>query len=75
LFGRSKRLQLIYKIQFCLFVVLGATIKLGSVLDFSDAMIFAMMVPNMIGLVLLFPFVQEELKKYLDRIRDIESQA
>jgi AGCS family alanine or glycine:cation symporter len=32
-------------------------------------MVFAMMVPNMIGLVLLAPKVKEELKKYKDAIK------
>jgi AGCS family alanine or glycine:cation symporter len=37
---------------------------LGSVIDFSDAMIFAMLVPNMIGLFILAPRAKEELKKF-----------
>ena len=43
---------------------------MGSVLDFSDAMIFAMMVPNMIGLFLLAPYVKEELARYLQAIKE-----
>jgi len=69
LFGRSKNMEYIYKVLFCLFVIVGAAISLGSVIGFSDAMIFAMMVPNMIGLVLLAPKVKEELKKYLKAIK------
>jgi alanine or glycine:cation symporter, AGCS family len=55
LFGKSNRNEIIYKILFCLFVVVGAASTMGSVLDFSDAMIFAMMIPNMIGLFILIP--------------------
>ncbi len=55
LFGRTKKTEYTYKILFCLFVIIGAASTLGSVLAFSDAMIFAMMVPNMIGLVILAP--------------------
>lgn len=69
LFGKSDRNEMIYKVLFCLFVVVGAAAKMGNVLDFSDAMIFAMMVPNMIGLLLLFPVVKEELTKYLAAIK------
>lgn len=69
LFGKSKRNEMIYKVLFCLFVVVGAASTMGSVLDFSDAMIFAMMVPNMIGLFILVPYVKEELTKYLAAIR------
>lgn len=68
LFGRSKRVEYIYKSLFCVFVVIGAAASLGAVVGFSDAMIFAMLVPNMIGLFILAPKVQEELKRYLSVI-------
>jgi len=69
LFGRSKQLEYAYKAIFCIFVVVGAASSLGAVIDFSDAMIFAMMVPNMIGLVILAPKVKEELAKYIASIK------
>ena len=68
LFGRSKKMEYTYKIIFCLFVVVGSAASLGSVIGFSDAMIFAMMVPNMIGIVILAPKVKKELSKYLNAI-------
>ena len=75
LFGRSKKMEYTYKLLFCVFVVIGAAASLGSVIDFSDAMIFAMMVPNMIGLVLLAPKVKEELNKYLKAIKKRNSTS
>jgi len=69
LFGRTKKMEYVYKLLFCIFVVIGAAASLGSVIGFSDAMIFAMMVPNMIGLILLAPKVKEELKKYFSAIK------
>lgn len=69
LFGRSKRVEYSYKILFCLFVVVGAASQLGSVINFSDAMIFAMLVPNMIGLVLLAPKAKEELIRFKNAIK------
>ena len=68
LFGRSKKMEYTYKIIFCLFVVVGSASSLGSVIGFSDAMIFAMMVPNMVGIVILAPKVKKELNKYLSAI-------
>ncbi|MGB0884941.1 MAG: alanine/glycine:cation symporter family protein, partial [Chitinophagales bacterium] len=70
LFGKGKINENIYKILFCLFVVIGAAANMGNVLDFSDAMIFAMMVPNMIGLFILVPVVKKELDKYLAAIKN-----
>jgi len=72
LFGRSKRAEYTYKVIFCVFVVVGAAASLGSVIGFSDAMVFAMMVPNMIGLVLLAPKVREELAKYKNAIKTLK---
>tara|TARA_B110000240_G_scaffold14534_1_gene14962 strand:+ start:280 stop:1869 length:1590 start_codon:yes stop_codon:yes gene_type:complete len=69
LFGRTKKMEYAYKLLFCVFVVIGSAASLGSVIGFSDAMIFAMMVPNMVGLVLLAPKVKEELNKYLKVIK------
>ncbi|MDC9723063.1 MAG: alanine/glycine:cation symporter family protein [Urechidicola sp.] len=69
LFGRSKKMEYAYKILFCVFVVIGSAASLGAVIDFSDAMIFAMMVPNMIGIVLLAPKVKKELNKYMAAIK------
>ncbi|MDG1730048.1 MAG: alanine/glycine:cation symporter family protein [Algibacter sp.] len=73
LFGRTKKMEYTYKLLFCVFVVIGAAASLGSVIGFSDAMIFAMMVPNMIGLVILAPKVKKELNKYMSAIKEGKS--
>ncbi len=69
LFGRSTLADILYKILFLLFIVVGAAAGLGAVIQFSDAMILAMVFPNMIGLILLFPIVKAELTTYLAAIR------
>jgi len=74
LFGRSKLVGNIYKVMFCLFVIVGSASSLGSVIDFSDAMIFAMLVPNMVGLFFLAPKVRDELKKYLGKVKTMEAK-
>ena len=53
----------------CLFIIIGAASSMKSIWDFSDAMIFAMIFPNMVGLFFLFPVVKKELSKYLDAIK------
>jgi len=70
LFGRGKKADMIYKILFLLFVVIGASASMSSVWGFSDAMIFAMVFPNMVGLYLLFPVVKKQLNEYLDAIKN-----
>ncbi|TPN81763.1 alanine/glycine:cation symporter family protein [Aquimarina algicola] len=69
LFGRGKAADLVYKILFLTFVVIGAAASMGSIWDFSDAMIFAMVFPNMIGLYFLFPVVKKQLIRYFEAIK------
>ena len=69
LFGRGKVTELVYKLLFCIFIWIGSVISLGSVINFSDAMIFAMVVPNIIGVVILTPVVRKELNRYMKAIK------
>ncbi len=69
LFGKGKVTDLVYKALFLVFVVIGASISLGAVIDFSDAMIFAMVVPNIIGVLFLTPVIKKELNIYLNAIK------
>jgi len=64
IFGRSKISSVIYNTIFCLFTIFGASMNLKSVVDFSDAMIFAMGIPNIIGLYFLAPEVKKDLAAY-----------
>ena len=68
LFGKAKVADLIYKVLFCCFIVVGAAVELGPVIGFSDAMIFLMAFPNIIGLIFLAPVVKKELKNFMVRI-------
>jgi len=69
LFGRGEKSDLTYKLLFLSFVIIGSAASMNSIWAFSDAMIFAMVFPNMVGLYLLFPVVKEQLSKYLDAIK------
>ncbi|MEJ6757099.1 MAG: alanine/glycine:cation symporter family protein [Crocinitomicaceae bacterium] len=69
LFGKTKIADTTYKVIFLFFVIVGASISLGAVIDFSDAMIFAMVFPNIIGLIILAPKVSKELSRYKAAIK------
>jgi AGCS family alanine or glycine:cation symporter len=69
LFGKGKVTDLVYKGLFLIFVVIGASISLGAVISFSDAMIFAMVVPNIIGVLFLTPVIKKELNTYMKAIK------
>lgn len=68
LFGRGRLVELSFKLIFLVFTVLGAAVTLDAVIKFSDAMILALVFPNMIGLLFLFPKVREEFRRYLQLI-------
>lgn len=69
LFGESRVTDLVYKAIFLVFIIIGSTMQLGSVVDFSDAMILAMAFPNIIGLYFLLPVVKRELNKYWEKYK------
>jgi AGCS family alanine or glycine:cation symporter len=69
-FGKGKISDLTYKLLFLLFIVIGAAGDMSSVWAFSDAMILALVFPNMIGLFILYPKVKEELTKYVNAINN-----
>ena len=68
LFGKSQVSDISFKVIFLMFTVLGSAITLEAVIKFSDAMILALVFPNMIGLILLFPKVRSELEIYYSKI-------
>lgn len=69
LFGEHKVVEIIYKLLFCLFIVVGASAQLSNIILFTDAMVFAMAVPNIIGLYILAPEIKRDLKEYLNALQ------
>ncbi len=72
LFGEGHTKELVFKVIFCIFVVIGAAANLGPVIDFSDAAIFAMAVVNVFALYFLMKVVREELASYAARLKSGE---
>lgn len=72
LFGEGKTTELIFKLIFCAFVIIGAAASLGPVIDFSDAAIFAMAVVNIFALYFLMKLVKQEFQSYRERIESGE---
>ncbi|MDP7567415.1 MAG: alanine/glycine:cation symporter family protein [Flavobacteriales bacterium] len=69
LFGKSKVSEYSYKLLFLIFIVIGSSVKLGAVLDFSDMMILAMAFPNIIGLLILSKEVRFDLDTYYNKLK------
>lgn len=72
LFGGSKKAEYLYKLIFLVFIVVGSSVGLGSVLVFSDLMILGMAFPNILGLFIMSGEVRSDLKSYFKRIKSGE---
>ena len=68
LFGEGKTTEIVFKVIFCIFIVIGAAASLGPVIDFSDAAIFSMAVVNIFCLYFLMKLVRKELRSYSSRL-------
>ena len=64
IFGERKFIELTYKLIFCLFAIVGASLDLTKVIDLSDSSLFLMAIPNLIGVYLLAGVVKKEFSKY-----------
>ncbi len=69
IFGAKRWAKVTFNSIFCFFIIVGCTTQLDAVLDFSDAMIFALALANVLGLYLLAPVVKKELNAYWERLR------
>lgn len=69
LFGKSKIAEISYKVIFLMFIVIGASANMSAVWGFSDAMILAMIFPNIIGLFFLYPVVKKQMMRYEKAIK------
>ncbi|MDN3610774.1 alanine/glycine:cation symporter family protein [Vibrio ostreicida] len=68
LFGEKPSTKSLFKLMFCSFAALGSMIHLDAVLQFSDALVFLIAVPNVLGLYFYAPLVKREVTSYLRRI-------
>jgi AGCS family alanine or glycine:cation symporter len=63
-FGKRIYATRVYQILFLIVTALGSVLSLNAVVDFSDMLVLAMAVPNIIGLLVLAPEVRTELNEY-----------
>jgi AGCS family alanine or glycine:cation symporter len=73
LFGNDPVQSKIFLLIYCVFVLIGCTLDLGVIIDFSDAIVFCMALPNVLGLYFLAPVVKREVGTYLEKLRSVET--
>lgn len=64
-FGKRILVTRVYQVIFLVITALGSVLSLNAVVDFSDMLILAMAVPNIIGLYILAPEVKKMLNQYI----------
>ena len=64
LVGKGTKRAQVFNLVYCLFIIIGASVPLGTVLDFADALIFVMAIPNIIGLYVLAGEIKNDLAGY-----------
>ena len=64
IFGEGFKRTKVYQILFCLFVVIGSSVNIQSVINFTDATLLAMAVPNLIAIFILIKEIKSDLIEY-----------
>lgn len=72
LLGKSKAVEITYKVIFCLVIIVGSSASMSSAVGFSDAALFAMSLPNLIGVYLLIPVVKKEYTEFLTFTKKVD---
>jgi len=72
LFGNRQVVRYTYFALFLIFIIIGSSSNLGSVIAFSDMMILSMAFPNIIGLLILLPEVKSEVELYFKQLKSGE---
>ncbi len=72
IFGSRKVTNIIFQLMFLLFVVIGASTDILTVMEFSDMMILVMAIPNILGLLIMAPEIKHDLNDYWRRLKSGE---
>ncbi len=69
LFSEHPVSENIFKLVFCAFLAIGCMIQLQAVLDFADAMVFLISVPNILGLYFYAPEIKREVSEFIASVK------
>ena len=69
LFGEKESIEELFKIFFCMCIIVGAAAKLDNLINFADAAMMSMAIPNIIGLYLFAPEIKRDVKEYISKLK------
>ncbi len=67
--GQHRLVDMGFKLFYCSFIVLGSSIQLDALIDLSDALVFVVAIPNLLGLYFLAPVIRGEMLSYRERLK------
>lgn len=67
--GRSKGKVMAFKLFYCSFIVIGAAANLTHLIDLTDALFFAMAIPNVAILYVMAPELKKDLLQYVEELK------
>ena len=59
LVGQHRLVDIGFRLFYCGFIVIGSSIQLGALVDLSDALVFVVAIPNLLGLYVLAPVLRK----------------
>ena len=64
LVGEGHKRIIFYQLIFCCFIIIGSSMNLRSIIDFTDATYLVMAAPNLIAIFVLLKDIKADLKEY-----------
>lgn len=65
LWGEGKKRERLFQAMFCFVITFGSLIPFDAIIQFSDALLFLVCVPNIIGMYYLAPILKEDMNQFL----------
>ncbi len=69
LLGEGTKRNLTFNLIYCIFIVIGSAMNVGSVIYITDAMMVAMCVPNIIALYIMSPEIKRDFNEYCKKYK------
>jgi AGCS family alanine or glycine:cation symporter len=69
LFGDKLVSVISFKLMYLCCIIIGASVSMNQVVEFSDMMILGMAFPNIAGLIILSPEVYKDMKVYFEKVK------
>lgn len=69
-FGEVSIVNHIFKVFYCLCIIVGASVNLSDLIDFADAAYLSLAIPNIIALYIFAPEIKRDVKKYISDLKN-----